>query len=706
MVEKEQSNQNPEIISEEKPETVKKKTVKVKKQIKKKEKDEILNLLVGNQAKEEAPKVEQINSISETEKKEIVSLLADPTVKVEKGKETKKAQTAPPPPEEDEVEEAGKNQISEKEKNEIIVLLGGKIKEGSIIHEDIDYEHLNKQELVELLEDVVDEKDILKIKKQVSEIKFHFHKLNKDEIENQLQEFVSAGGNKDEFKHAEDPLEKRFNDAFGIYRHNKHKFSEELEKQKVLNLELKHKTLEELKELINSEETLKRTYDEFKVIQEKWKEIGMVPASALSELWRNYHFLVEKFFDKVRINNELRDLDMKKNMEAKIRLCEKAEELLMEDSVVKSFKLLQKYHDEYREIGPAPNDKREELWERFKAATEKINQIRREYYTGVQEVQEKNYTAKLELIEQVKEFVASEFNSIKEWNNGTDRVNDLFKTWKTLGRVPKAHNDEVWETFRGHINTFFERKREYFAEVKDQQMNNYNQKLGLCVEAEGIKDSSEWGKTTKDLINLQKQWKEIGPVPRRHSDKIWKRFRLACDDFFNRKSEFFKGRKDEEKENLVKKNDLIEKIVGFEVVTDRKKNIDALKELQRSWVEIGHVPFDKKDKLHTKYRAAIDGLVDKMDIKKSDLSAEDFKDRIEIMRNSPDAERAISKESNFLRGKIRKLQEDVTLWENNIGFFSISNKSSTLKDDFQKKIDRAKNEIEQIKEKIKLMRDV
>jgi len=688
MEEKMQSNQNPEIILEEKSETAKKKVVKIKKQIKKKEREEISSLLSDTPNIEKEVEVVKKAIISDTEKEEISSLLTDQVAK------------------EEQVEETPKSQISESEKKEIVALLGGKVDDHKIIDEDIDYDHLNKQELVELLEAVVNEKDISKIKKQISEIKSHFHNLNKDEINNQLNEFVSAGGNKDEFKHTEDPLEKRFNAAFGIYRHNKAKFSENLEKQKHVNLELKHKILEDLKELINSEETLKKTYDEFKVLQEKWKEIGMIPASALSELWRNYHFLVEKFFDKVRINKELRDLDLKKNMEAKIKLCEKAEDLLLEDSVLKSFKLLQKYHDEYRETGPVPSDKKDELWERFKAATEKINQTRREYYSVIQETQEKNHTAKLELIEQAKEVVAREFDSIKEWNNGTDKVNGLLNIWKTIGRVPKAHNDEVWETFRGQLNNFFERKRKYFADVKDQQMNNYNLKLGLCVEAEGIKESSDWKKNTQELINLQKQWKGIGPVPRRHSDKIWKKFRAACDEFFDRKSAHFKGRKDEEKENFENKKKLIEEIKGFKSDADRKKNIDALKEFQRKWVDIGYVPFDKKDKLYIDYRSAVDELVSKMDIKKSDLSKEDFKEKMELMRNSPDAENAIYKERSFLNNKIRKIQEDVTLWENNIGFFSISNKSSTFKDDFQKKIDTAKKEIDQIKAKVKMLKEI
>lgn len=688
MEEKMQSNQNLENKPEEKSETTKKKVVKVKKQIKKREKEEIQSLLSSTPVVKEEILVIEEKLISETEKQEISNLLKATVVNKEQ------------------IEVVPKGQISESEKKEIISLLGGKVKDHRVLHEDIDYDHLNKLELVELLEEVVVEKDVSKIKKQIAEIKTHFHNLNKEEINNQLNDFVSTGGNKDDFAHVEDPLEKRFNASFGIYRHNKAKFSEQLEKQKIINLDLKHKILEELKELINSEETLKKTYDEFKVLQEKWKEIGMIPASALSELWRNYHFLVERFFDKVRINKELRDLDLRKNMEAKINLCEKAEDLLLEDSVLKSFKLLQKYHDEYREIGPVPIDKKDELWERFKAATEKINQTRREYYSIIQETQEKNYASKLELIEQVKEVVAREFESIKDWNHGTDKVNGLLNIWKTVGRVPRAHNDEVWETFRGQLNEFFERKRKYFADVKDQQMNNYNLKLGLCVEAESIKESTDWKKTTQELIQFQKQWKDIGPVPRRHSDKIWKRFRAACDKFFENKSTHFKGRKDEEKENFENKKKLIVDIKAFKSDTDRKKNIEALKEFQRKWVEIGYVPFDKKDKLYTDYRAAVDELVSKMDIKKSDLSKEDFMERVELMRNSPDAENVIYKERSFLNNKIRKIQEDVTLWENNIGFFSISNKTSTFKDDFQKKIDKAKKDIEQIKVKVRMLKDI
>lgn len=691
MEENTQSNQNPEESTDEKSKSTKVEMIKEnEKQISTEEKTELSDLLKGKQQEQNIVSAEP--QISATEKEEISDLLEDKKV------ETLEDNQA------DSVEDKSiGRQISDKEAYEIKALLSGKVKKSISEDAEIDYDHLNKQELVELLEEVVEEKDISVIKRQVVEIKTHFIKLNKEEIASELQDFISDGGNEEEFVHNEDPLEKRFNIAFGVYRHNKAKFSEHLEKQKIVNLQLKHEILDELKELINSEETLKKTYDEFKAIQERWKEIGMVPAAELSELWKNYHFLVEKFFDKVRINNELRDLDMKKNMEAKIALCEKAEELLMEESVVKSFKLLQKYHDEYREIGPAPSDKRDELWDRFKAATDKINEKRREYYAGIQNVQEDNYKAKLALIEQVKEVVSQEFETIKDWNQNTDKVNALLKTWKTIGRVPKAHNDEVWETFRGQLNNFFDRKRNFFGEVKDQQMNNYNKKLDLCLEAENLQDSTDWKATTNKLISLQKEWKDIGPVPRRHSDKIWKRFRAACDVFFNNKTAHFKGRKEEEKNNLKAKEEIIAKIIAFKPTKDKNKNLDTLKDFQRSWVEIGYVPFDKKDKVHADYRDAVDALLDRMQIKKSELTKEDFKEKVEIMKNAPDADRVISKERAFLSAKIKKLQEDVTLWENNIGFFTVSSKSSTFKDDFQKKIDKAKKEIDLIKEKIRML---
>ena len=405
---------------------------------------------------------------------------------------------------------------------------------------EYEYDKMNKQELVELLEEIVQEKDIRLIKNQVGNIKSAFLHLNREEKEKLKEAFLADGGKEEDFKLIEDPLEQRFNAAFNVFKHNKHKYAELLEKQKQVNLEEKVKVLEEMKAIINSNEPLKKTYDEFRKLQDRWKEIGMVPATELSNLWQNYHFYVDRFFDKVRINKELRDLDLKKNLENKITLCEKTEELILEKSVLKSFKLLQKYHDEWRSIGPVPMDKKDDLWERFKTATDKINERRKEHYKAIQEQQQLNYEKKLVYCEKAEELVAELPESIKTWQKKTEEITNLLNEWKKTGRAPRQVNDEVWAKFKSSLDTFFNAKRDFFAQLKEQQMNNYNLKLALCVEAEKIKDSDEWKKTTNELIHLQKEWKKIGPVPKRHSDKIWKRFRSACDDFFNRKSEYFK----------------------------------------------------------------------------------------------------------------------------------------------------------------------
>ena len=605
-------------------------------------------------------------------------------------------------------EKSPEKEIDETDKKYILKLLRDtmsdqKSEEQELVQDEIDYDHLNKQELVEILEDIVQERDIMKIKDSVAKIKVAFYKRNREDIENAKQHFISQGGDEKDFVHTEDPLEHRFKAAFAIYKSNKAKYNEELEQEKQNNLKKKLEILEELKQLINSEETLKKTYDEFRNLQEKWKEIGLVPASELNNLWQNYHFLVEKFFDKVRINKELRDLDMKKNMEAKIALCEKAEELLLETSIIKSFKLLQKYHEEWREIGPVPSDKKDILWERFKAATDKINERRREHYKELQEEQEKNYEAKVALCEKAEEVLNENYDTFKSWQAGTEKMNELLKIWKTIGRAPKNKNDEIWARFKSSLDKFYSDKKEFLTQIKEQQINNYNLKIDLCVRAEALQDSEEWGKTTRELINLQKEWKKIGPVPKKHSDKIWARFRAACDHFFNRKEEHFKNIRNIEEENLKLKTELIKEVENFEVKDDKQENLAAVKDFQKRWLEIGHVPFNQKDKIHNEYKKAFEKLLDKLKINNLEISVQNFKNHVEMLKNSPDGERKLARERFNLSQKIKKLEEDINLWENNIGFFSHSKQSEALKRDFEKKIEKAKNEVRYMTEKLKII---
>ena len=577
--------------------------------------------------------------------------------------------------------------------------------ENEEVETDYDFSALNKLELIEILEETVQDADVVKIKDKVVAIKSNFLRICKEERDKEMEQFILDGGDKENYEHVEDPLEVRFKAAFNIFRDNKLKYNEAVEEQKVVNLQQKNAILEELKQLINSEETLKKTYDEFRSLQDRWKEIGQVPATEITNLWNNYHFLVEKFYDKVKINRELRDLDLKKNLEAKIELCEKTEELLLEKSVVKAFKLLQKYHDEWKEIGPVPQEKKDEIWERFKNTTDKINQVRREHYSKIQEEQQGNYDAKAAICEKIEELLNDNINSIGAWQKKSNDVNELFKLWKTIGPAQKKLNDEIWARFKGSMDAFFANKKEFFSRLKEQQLENYNRKLQLCVEAEALADSKEWKKATDRIKKLQEEWKKIGPVPKRHSDKIWKRFRSACDAFFTSKSEHFSGIKGVEEENLRLKRELLERIKAYEIKAERSENMEAIKAFQREWMAIGYVPMKYKDATQDEYRKSIDALFDKMKFNENEISTAQYRNMVEGMKDDPESRDKVRRERNILTNKITKLREEISVLENNIGFFSGSKQSEIMRAEYEKKINRAKNDVKVLEAKLKILNE-
>lgn len=570
---------------------------------------------------------------------------------------------------------------------------------------DFDFSSLNKLQLVELLEETVQDNEIVKIKDKVTAIKVNFLRLNKEDRDRELEQFILDGGDAESYEHTDDPLEVRFKAAFNIYKNNKAKYNELLEQQKLENLKQKNAILEELKQLIYSEETLKKTYDDFRALQDKWKEIGQVPANEISNIWNSYHFLVEKFYDKVKINRELRDLDLRKNLEAKIALCEKTEELLLEKSLTKSFKLLQKYHDEWKEIGPVPQEKRDEIWERFKSTTDKINQIRRDHYAKIEEEQKANYDAKVAICEKMEEIVNEPVNSINAYQKKSNEVNELFKLWKQVGPIHKKQSDEIWNRFKGSMNSFFDSKKEFFSKLKVQQMENYNKKLQICVEVENLVDSTEWKKTTDYIKKLQEEWKNIGPVPKRHSDKIWKRFRTACDAFFKNKSEHFSSIKGKEDDNLKAKQHVIENIKAYELKKDRNENMEAIRGFQREWMSIGHVPMKMKDALQKEYRDLIDGLFDKMRANDNELSTTEFRNMVNGMKDDPGSRDKIRRERINLQSKIQKLRDEIATLENNIGFFAASKQSDLLKAEYEKKIAKIKNDVKVLEAKMKILNE-
>lgn len=500
-----------------------------------------------------------------------------------------------------------------------------------------------------------------------------------------------------------DELEGRFNKAFQLFKDNKAKFIEALEEQKQKNLAAKNRIIEGLKNLVETESNLKTLNDKFKEFQEEWKNVGPVPQTESTNLWQNYHFYVEKFFDILRMNKEARAIDLKKNLESKLQLCEKAESLLLVDSINQSFSELQALHAQWKEIGPVPEEKKEEVWERFKAASDKINQRRKDHYDQLLANEQNNYNAKVVLCEQAEEITSKPTENIKEYNEISDKLTELLNMWKTLGPAPGKLNDEIWARFKSTLDKFFGQKKEYFQNIKDTQMQNYNQKLNLAIQAEGVADRTDWKQATADILALQTEWKSIGATPRKYSDQVWKRFRAACDKFFEAKSNFFNNVQDVESDNLKKKEELIQKILSFEFGEDRNANMEALKGYQNEWIEIGFVPKKDKDRIYTEYREALNKRFSELKISADDVRHNRYQSRIDNILSNPNAEKMIDKEKGFLRNKLDKLREDIILWENNLGFFANSKNADIITSEFRKKIENAKREVKELEYKIRMM---
>ena len=567
-----------------------------------------------------------------------------------------------------------------------------------------EYKDLTLEQAVEEICRVVTDIDYNKIKSRVGVLKAKVLAILKENRKAQKEAFLAADENnkEEDFKPEISDIELKFNEALHTFKDNKEKFLENLEKEKQQNLENKRGIIEELRVLVENETNLKVLNDKFKELQEKWKSVGPVPQNESNNLWQNYHFFVEKFFDILRINKELKYLDLKKNLEQKIKLCEQAEALMLMESINQAFSALQDLHDQWKEIGPVPDDKKEELWERFKAASDQINQRRREHYDELFAEQQNNYNAKLVLCEKAEEFTAQSAENANEYNAISDQLTELLKVWKTLGAAPPKVNEEIWSRFKGTLDKFFEKKKEFFSKVKEEQQNNYNQKLNLIIQAEGIAERTDWRAATDAIIALQQEWKKIGTTSRKHSEALWKRFRAACDKFFEAKAKYFGNVEENETENLRKKEDLIQRILDYEFSDDKNANLEALSAFQREWTEIGYVPRKEKDRIHAAYREALNKRF-------ADLKVSSFEVRHSGNRNSsrvlgdPGSDRILDKERRFLANKIAQLKDEIAIWENNLGFFENSKNADLLKAEFAKKIEAAKEQVKELEYKFKAM---
>lgn len=563
-----------------------------------------------------------------------------------------------------------------------------------------EYAGKTKEQLVELMTAAIAERPIQQLRTTVEAIKISFYKLNRAEIETAKAASVAQGIPEEEFTPEVDPLETQLKSLIAEYRIKRDSYMANIESEKENNYKAKLAIIEELKELSNSSETLHNTFAAFRELQNRWKEIGIVPQEKIKDLWDTYHHHVENFYNFIKINKELRDIDLKRNYEAKLLLCEEAEALMLDTSATSAFHKLQKLHDDWRETGPVALEFKDQIWERFKEASTRTNKRHQDYYDGIKGEQEQNLKLKEELCVKVEELSQQPFTSRKEWTEAGEQIAQIQKVWKTIGFAPKKDNTIIYDRFRAACDNFFEAKRTYFSGLKSEMDDNLQAKIDLCIQAEAISESEDWKSATDAIIELQKKWKESGTVARKHADEVWKRFRGACDRFFERKSEHFNNIDSKFMENLEAKKQLLKELV---VAAEDKSALtfDKLKEYQRRWSEIGFVPIKQKEAIAKQYKEVVDGLFSILRGGEGERRMERFKEKVNTLKDGGKGK--INNERDKLYNKVRQIESDIQVWENNIGFFAKSKNADALVKEVENKIAKAKTEIAEIVEKVKLI---
>lgn len=566
-----------------------------------------------------------------------------------------------------------------------------------------DYTSSSKPELIEALKLFVD-KDVDAVKNEVEFIKQLFYKKTKSEIEEQKKQFIDSGGLEEDFIVAKDPLEEAFKSLLNQFRVKKALFMAKQEDEKVTNLVEKQKLLEQMKVLVDSNDDVSTHINEFRGLQQKWKTIGPVPQTASTDLWKQFNLYQESFWDLIKINNELREYDFKKNLESKTLLCEAAEKLAEDEDVLSAFQQLQKLHEEWHDLGPVAREIREEIWNRFKDASTAINKKHQSYFDIIRKQEDENYELKIDLIGKIEAFDFTILSSYRAWDDATKYYLTWQEEWKKIGFAPRKINQKIYDRYRKACDKFFLAKNEFFRETKNVLNQNSEKKKGLCEKAESLKDSKEWKETTDKLIQLQKEWKTIGPVAKRFSDELWKRFIAACDYFFEQKNISTAGEKNAEIESLVKKKELIQKIVALEKTDHPSEAQSNLRNLMNEWNTIGHVPFKEKDNIYKGYREAVDKQFETLNMESSNRRMDSFRTNLKEISNK--GENKIFREREKLMHSFEHLKSEIATYENNIGFFtSSSKKGGGLIKEMERKIETLKEESKEIELKIKLIED-
>jgi hypothetical protein len=574
---------------------------------------------------------------------------------------------------------------------------------------------LTKQEIISLIKKLIDG-NVDAVKSEIDFLKQAFYRIKKDETDEALKIFEEAEAEKaedektedekTEFQVPRDPLESELKMLLFKFKERKSKLQAEEDRLKDVNLEEKRSILEELKKLTESQGDFNKIYNEFRRLQQRWKELKLVPQSASGDLWKEYQHCNEIFYDLVKINNELREYDFKKNLESKIALCEAVELLDEETDMLSAFRQLQKFHQEWKEIGPVAKDLRDDIWNRFKLASSSINKKHQDFFDRQRESEQANLEAKTAICEKIETINYDELINFKTWDEMNKYVLELQQEWKKIGFTPKKHNAKIFARFRTACDTFFHMKSTFYRQIKDKLEKNLERKRKLCEQAEALKDSTEWRETSENLAALQREWKTIGAVARKHSDVVWRRFISACDYFFEQKNKISSSQKEEEVENLRLKNELIDKINAIGEDTDKEEATATFYKLITEWNSVGFVPFKEKDKLHKKYVEAVDKYFDRLKVEKAERRLQFFKSSFNDIGSGNRAKNRLLDERDKLMRAFEKLKTDIQTYENNMGFLSVASKGGgSLVEEMNTKIDGLKAELDLVVKKIQVIDD-
>lgn len=551
------------------------------------------------------------------------------------------------------------------------------------------------EEVVQRLKEI-NEKNDLTDKQEIDSLKQTFYKLQKAKSEAARKAFIDEGGKAEDFTPETEPAEEEFKAVMNAIKEKRNALAAAQEQEKEENLTKKLGILERMKFLTESQEDTNKIYDEFKKLQQEWNETGQIPVAKVNELWKTYQLYTEKFYDMVKLNNEFREYDFKKNLEQKTRLCEAAEKLAEEPDVISAFHQLQKLHQEFRAIGPVAKDLREEIWSRFKAASTVVNKRHQQHFEELKEKEQNNLDQKTVICEIVEGMEYDTFTTFADWEDKTNEILALQAKWKTIGYAPQKMNVKIFERFRAACDEFFRRKAAFFKSVKETMAANLEKKKAFCEKAEALKESTDWKETAEILTKLQKEWKTIGPVAKKHSDAVWKRFIGACDYFFERKNKATSSQRSEEVENLAKKEDVIKRMAALEAAgAADDATAEQVRALMKEWNAIGFVPFKEKDRLYKEFHALVDKLFDRLHLSATEK-------RLSSVRTNGNKEGNLYRDRERLVRTYEGLKNDIQTYENNLGFLnSSSKKGNTLVADITRKIERLKKDMELVLKKIK-----